>query len=84
MKSEDMDAIREEQMKTKKVPGIYGSYSLWRNKTVDEYIDQYNTDQDCTLRFRSHGDVLARVVFEDINRVKVSMADNYNAGILLK
>ena len=84
MKSEDMDAIREEQMKTKKVPGIYGSYSLWRNKTVDEYIDQYNTEQDCTLRFRSHGDVKARVVFEDINRGKVSMADNYNDGILLK
>ena len=84
MKTEDMDAIREEQMKTKKVPGIYGSYSLRRNKTIDEYIEQYNKDQHCTLRFRSHGDIKARVVFEDINRGKVSMADNYNDGVLLK
>lgn len=84
MKSEDMDAIREEQMKTKKVPGIYGSYALWRNKTVDEYIDQYKKDQQCTLRFRAHGDIKQRVVFEDINRGKVSMADNYNDGVLLK
>ena len=79
-----MDVIREEQMKTKKVPGIYGNYSLWRNKTIDEYIVQYQQDTNCTLRFRSHGDLKARVVFEDINRGKVSMADNYNDGVILK
>lgn len=84
MTSEQMDAIREEQMKTKKVPGIYGNYSLWRNKTIEEYIAQYKQDKNCTLRFRSHGDLKARVVFEDINRGKVSMADNYNDGVLLK
>lgn len=84
MTSEQMDQIRDEQMKTKKVPGIYGNYSLWRNKTPQEYIDQFQQDQQCTLRFRSHGDLKARVVFEDINRGKVSMSDNYNDMVLLK
>lgn len=84
MTSEQMDHIREEQMKTKKVPGIYGNYSLWRNKSIEEYVAQYEQDKNCTLRFRSHGDLKARVVFEDINRGKVSMADNYNDGVILK
>lgn len=84
MTSEQMDQIRDEQMKTKKVPGIYGNYSLWRNKTIDEYIQKYQSDPNCTLRFRSHGDLKARVVFDDINRGKVSMADNYNDNVILK
>ena len=84
MTSEQMESIREEQMKTKKVPGIYGNYALWRNKTVEEYAAQFAKDPSCTLRFRSHGDLKARVVFDDINRGKVSMADNYNDMVLLK
>jgi glutamyl-tRNA synthetase len=84
MSSEQMESIREEQMKTKKIPGIYGSYALWRNKSIEEYADQFKKDQTCTLRFRSHGDLKARVVFEDINRWKVSMADNYNDMVILK
>ena len=84
MSSEQMESIREEQMKTKKVPGIYGNYALWRNKTVEEYIAQYQQDPSCTLRYRAHGDVRARVVFEDINRGTVSMSDNYNDMVMLK
>ena len=84
MSNEEMESIREEQMKTKKIPGIYGNYALWRNKTIEEYINQYTINQSCTLRFRSHGDLKARVVFEDINRGKVSMADNYNDMVILK
>ena len=84
MSSEQMESIREEQMKTKKVPGIYGNYALWRNKTVEEYIAQYQQNPLCTLRYRAHGDVRARVVFEDINRGTVSMSDNYNDMVMLK
>ena len=79
-----MDSIREEQMKIKKAPGIYGNYSLRRNKTNEEYAAQYAIDKSCVLRFRSHGNVSARIVFEDINRGKVSMSDNYNDTVLLK
>jgi glutamyl/glutaminyl-tRNA synthetase len=84
MSPEQMDSIREEQMKIKKAPGIYGNYSLRRNKTNEEYAAQYAIDKACVLRFRSHGNVSARIVFEDINRGKVSMADNYNDTVLLK
>lgn len=84
MSSEELDTIRTEQRKTKKAPGIYGNYSLWRNKSVEEYSDQYKKDPNCVLRFRSPGDLKARIVFEDINRWKVSMQDNYNDHVLLK
>lgn len=77
--------IRDEQMKTKKVPGIYGNYSKWRNKSVEEYMEQFKKDPDnFVIRFRSHGDVRKKIVFDDINRGKVNMTDNYNDNILLK
>lgn len=84
MTSEQMESIREEQMKLKKAPGIYGNYALWRNKTNQEYADQFAQDKNCTLRFRSHWDISKRVVFDDINRGKVSMMDNPNDMVLLK
>ena len=44
-----MESIREEQMKTKKIPGIYGNYALWRNKTIEEYIEEYKRDQSYAI-----------------------------------
>ena len=84
MSKEKLDSIREEQMKTKKVPGIYGNYSLWRHKTPAEYAEQFKNNPDCVLRFRSHGDTKKRISFEDINRGRVTMIDNYNDSVLLK
>lgn len=84
MPKEKLDSIREEQMKTKQVPGIHGNYSLWRHKTPAEYAEKFQDDPQCVLRFRSQDDTKARVVFEDINRGKVTMLDNYNDNVLLK
>jgi glutamyl-tRNA synthetase len=84
MSSEQMDGIREEQMKTKKTPGIYGNYALWRNKTIEEYIQQFQIDQNFVIRLRSPGNPTRRVVFEDLNRGKVSMPENNNDVVLLK
>ena len=53
MSPEELDAIRNEQMKTKKAPGIYGNYSLWRNKTNVEYEAQFMQDPNFVLRLRS-------------------------------
>ncbi len=84
MSSEQMDGIREEQMKTKKTPGIYGNYALWRNKTVEEYIQQFHKDKNFVIRLRSPGNPTKRIIFEDLNRGKVSMPENNNDVVLLK
>ena len=84
MSTEEIDSIREQQMKTKKMPGIYGNYSQRRNKTPEEYADQAQQNDQYVIRLRSHGDTRKKVVFNDLNREKVSMIDNYNDIVLIK
>ena len=84
MTTEEIDTIREIQMRSKITPGIYGNYSVWRNKTPDEIMAQLQVDQNYIIRFRSAGDLSARVVFDDLVKEKVSMIDNFNDIVLLK
>jgi len=80
----EMDAIREQQMKTKVAPGIYGNYSVWRNKDLDEIMTKMKEDKNFIIRFRSHGDITKRIIFEDVIRGKLNMTDNYNDVVLIK
>ena len=84
MSTEEIDEIRNIQMKSKITPGIYGNYSVWRNKTPDEIAAQLQVDQNYIIRFRSPADLTARVVFDDLVKEKVSMIDNFNDIVLIK
>jgi len=44
MTEEELTAIREQQTKSKVTPGIYGNYSIRRNKTPEEIVEKLNTD----------------------------------------
>lgn len=44
MTSEELESIREQQTKTKVTPGIYGNYSLRRNKSPEEILEKLQTD----------------------------------------
>lgn len=84
MSTDEIEKIREQQELAKIMPGIYGNYSIYRNKTVDELIQMVKENSDYIVRFRSHGDTNKKIVFEDILRWKVSMWDNFLDIILLK
>ncbi len=84
MSTEEIDKIRDIQMRSKITPGIYGNYSTWRNKTPDEIVAQLQVDQNYIIRFRSPADLTARVVFDDLVKEKVSMIDNFNDIVLIK
>lgn len=87
MTESELDAIREQQMKSKSTTGIYGNYSVWRNVSAEEVLNKlksedfldFGTEGDRTfaIRLRSHGDSTKTIVFEDYLRGKVSMKDNY-------
>ncbi|HBB04199.1 TPA: hypothetical protein DCZ39_04890 [Patescibacteria group bacterium] len=66
MKTEELDAIREQQTKTKVTPGIYGNYSVRRNKTPEEILAKLQSDKAYVIRFRSSVELNKRMVFEDI------------------
>lgn len=84
MTPEELESIRNQQTKSKVTPGIYGNYSLRRNKTPEEIMTKLQADKNFILRFRSPGDMTKRVVFEDVIRGKVDMMDNYNDIVLIK
>ena len=86
MSEEKLNEIREMQMVSKIIPGIYWNYSEWRNKTPDELLEKFHEewDQFPVLRFRSHGDTSRKIVFKDMIRGDISMIDNYNDIVLIK
>lgn len=86
MSEEKLNDIREMQTAAKKIPGIYGQYSERRSKTPDELLEKFNAEGQTfpVLRFRSHGDTSKKIVFQDLIRGEISMADNYNDIVLIK
>ena len=92
MTTEELDTIREQQTKTKVTPGIYGNYSLWRNKTPEEILEKLQEGTgtreqgqgNYVLRFSSPGEVNKRIVFEDAIKGKIETIDNCNDIILIK
>ena len=42
MSEEELNEIRDQQMKNKQIPGIYGEFSKYRNLTPDEVIAKFH------------------------------------------
>ncbi|MFA5747486.1 MAG: glutamate--tRNA ligase [Candidatus Absconditabacterales bacterium] len=84
MSENELNQIREQQTKIKVTPGIYGNYSIRRKKTPEEILTQINKDKNFVIRFRSHGDLNKRIIFDDIIKGKINMIDNYNDIVLIK
>ncbi len=79
-----MDSVRAMQEKTKQATGIYGNYSMWRNKSPEEIVEQLKISKPPVIRLRSHGNVHAKITFDDAIKGKISMIDNYNDTVLIK
>ncbi|MCX6824130.1 MAG: glutamate--tRNA ligase [candidate division SR1 bacterium] len=84
MTPEELEVIREQQTKTKVTPGIYGNYSVWRNKTLEEIMAQLQVNKDFVIRFRSPSEMGKRIVFEDVIKGKIETMDNCNDIVLIK
>lgn len=84
MTTHEIDSIKDQQTKSKIMPWIYGNYSIYRNKNVEELIQKIQEDDKYIIRFRSHGDTQKKIIFDDILKWKVNMWDNYNDIVLIK
>ncbi|MFA7298791.1 MAG: glutamate--tRNA ligase [Candidatus Absconditabacterales bacterium] len=84
MTTEELESIRDQQTKTKVTPGIYGNYSIRRNKTPEEVLAKLQTSKEFVIRFRSPGAVGQRMVFEDVIKGKIETTDNYNDIVVIK
>ena len=84
MTEEELNTIREQQTKTKVTPGIYGKYSVRRDKSPAEIMEKLQTNKNYVIRFRSPGDASKRMIFEDIIKGKIETTDNFNDIVLIK
>lgn len=86
MSEDELNEIRERQMKNKQIPGIYWEFSKYRTYSPDEAIAKYHEmwDTFSVIRFRSPADLSKKIIFSDELRWVVSMIDNYNDIVILK
>lgn len=86
MSEDELNEIRDQQMKNKQIPWIYGEFSKYRSYSPDEAIEKYHEmgDSFSVIRFRSPADLTKKVIFSDELRWVVSMIDNYNDIVILK
>ena len=84
MTPEELETIRNQQTKTKVTPWIYWNYSVRRNKTPEEIMQQLTANKDYVIRFRSPSSMGQRMVFEDVIKGKIETIDNCNDIVLIK
>ena len=84
MSEEEIARVREEQEKTKELPGIYGKYAKYRDITVDEAKKRIENGEEYVLRLKSPGKPDGRVSFKDEVKGKVEMPENILDIVLLK
>lgn len=68
MSTEEIDAVRKQQQDNKKIPGIYGEYSKWRDASFDDQKKMIESGMPFVIRFRSHADLTKRVTVSDVIR----------------
>lgn len=81
---EELNEIRERQVRDKKNPGYYKEYAIYRDKSFEEYKDLLKKNQKFVLRFRVPDNVSDRVGFNDLIKGYVEFENNYNDFVLLK
>lgn len=86
MSEDEINQVRENQTKSKIVPGIYWKFSAWREKSADEIYNKLQSESGKyqVIRFRSPADLSKKIVFHDEIRWDISMIDNYNDVVLIK
>lgn len=80
---EELDKIRNSQ-ENDDVKGYYGKFAKCRNLTYDEIAEKIAQNKEWTLRLKSNGDINNKIVFTDVIKGKIEMAENVIDVVLLK
>ena len=81
--SEELDEIRAAQ-ENEDIKGYYGKYAKCRDLSFDEIKANIEAGKTWTLRLRSPGSVDKKIVFEDMIKGRIEMAENVIDVVLLK
>ena len=81
---EELSAIREKQEANKETTGYYGTYALWRDRSLEEIKGQLEAGNPWVLRFRSEGSSQNQFKFDDLVKGKLTITENEVDHVLLK
>lgn len=81
---EDLDVIREVQIKNKQIPGYYGSYAKCRYLSIDEVIKKIKNKEKFVIRFKSSGNHNNKITIHDEIRGDINISENDIDVVILK
>ena len=81
---EELAAMREQQEANKETTGYYGTYALWRDRSIEDIRSQLAVGNPWVLRFRSTGSIENQFKFEDLVKGKLTVTENNVDHVLLK
>lgn len=81
--AEELDEIRAAQ-ENEDIKGYYGKYAKCRGLSFDEIKANIEAGKTWTLRLKSPGSVDKKIVFEDMIKGRIEMAENVIDVVLLK
>ena len=81
---EELTAMREQQEANKVNFGYYGSYAMWRDRSMEDIQAQLDAGNPCVLRFRSTGSIENQFKFDDLVKGKLTVTENDIDHVLLK
>ncbi len=81
---EELSAIREKQDAAKETTGYYGSYAIWRDRSLEDIQAQLDAGNPWVLRFRSEGSIENQFKFDDLVKGKLTITENNVDHVLLK
>ncbi|QFZ20974.1 glutamate--tRNA ligase [Saccharothrix syringae] len=81
---EELAENRRLQMERKVPTGYYGGWALWRDRDEADVRAELEAGRPYVVRFRSPGEIGARVEFDDAIRGRLSAEDNYNDVVIIK
>ena len=81
---EELAAMREQQEAHKENTGYYGSYAMWRDRSMEDIQAQLSAGNPWVLRFRSTGSIENQFKFDDLVKGKLTVTENDIDHVLLK
>ena len=81
---EQIEEIRQVQAAMKVIPGYYGEYAMCRNIDPEDALKRIKAGEKYVIRFRSKGNFDNKVLFHDLIRGDISIAQNALDVVIMK
>ena len=81
---EDLNTMRENQMKIKDRLGYYGKYAKCRNLSIEEAYKRIENGEPYVIRFKSKGNYDKKIIVNDLVKGKIEFPENDKDEVILK